>query len=193
LAKHYLVEKDGVLHSAAGVVYEPLPSQQRLATQARRDETRQRIYEIVRDVVARRTDGRPQHAEPLNAFAESLERLGYGRFRLWWAELVAELRQSNPHTSSVAALVLAAALVEGAPTFVVKHARTAGLGVFASKDFNENPRTWKIDELVASAARGGDSAILDDPTRLRTVGLITARQRIHAGRMLSDFPKGDGA
>ena len=52
------------------------------------------------------------------------------------------------------------------------------------------PRTWKIDDLVASAARGGDSAILDEPTRMRAVGLINARQRIHAGRMLSEFPTG---
>ncbi|MFZ0692876.1 MAG: hypothetical protein WAN51_01780 [Alphaproteobacteria bacterium] len=192
LTKHHLVEKDGHLRSVSGHVYEPLPSQQRAQslTPVRYSETRQRLYEIVKDVIARRTDGRPQHAEPLDAFLESLDKLGFGRFRLWWAQTVAELRQSNPQASPVAALVLAAALVEGALAFVVKYARDKRLAVFASKDFDGSPRTWKIDDLVASAARGGDSAILDEPTRMRAVGLINARQRIHAGRMLSEFPTG---
>jgi hypothetical protein len=93
-------------------------------------------------------------------------------------------------SSPVASLVLAAALVEGALTFVVKHARSQGLGVLASKDFDREPRNWKIDSLVASAAHGGDSAILDGPMRQRAEGLINARQRVHAGKMLSEFPDG---
>jgi hypothetical protein len=104
--------------------------------------------------------------------------------------MVSELRQTNPQSSPVAALVLAAALVEAALTFVVRHARKLGLGVLASKDFEGNPRTWKIDDLVASASRGGDTSILDVSTRQRAESLIQARQRIHAGRMLADFPTG---
>jgi hypothetical protein len=38
----------------------------------------------------------PQHPEPLDAFAEQLERLGYRQFRMWWMQTVSELRQSNP-------------------------------------------------------------------------------------------------
>jgi hypothetical protein len=56
--------------------------------------------------------------------------------------------------------VLAAALVEGVLTFIVRHAQTLGLGVLGSKSFAENPRTWKIDDLVSSAAAGRDSAYL---------------------------------
>ena len=33
---------------------------------------------LVKDVIERRTDGRHTHAEPLDAFAEELDRLGYG-------------------------------------------------------------------------------------------------------------------
>ena len=50
-------------------------------------------------------------------------------------------------------------------TFVVKHARKAELAVFQSSDFNGEPRSWKIDELVRSAATGGPSAILDLQTK----------------------------
>jgi hypothetical protein len=109
---------------------------------------------------------------------------------MWWTQTVAELRHTNSHTSPISTLVLSAALVEGALTFVVKHARDAGLGVFASTDFSQDPRKWKIDELVASAARGGASAILDDRAKRRADELIRTRQRIHAGRMLSEFPNG---
>src|SRR5208282_3699473 len=114
-------------------------------------------------VIARRDDGRLQHAEPLDAFAEELERLGYRQFRMWWMQTVSELRQSNPSSTPVAVAVLAAALVEGALTFIVKH---------------------------ASAASGGPAAILDLHSKARTETLIRTRQRIHAGRMLADYPAG---
>jgi hypothetical protein len=142
----------------------------------------------VKDVIQRRTDGRPQSAEPFEAFAEQLENLGYGQFRLWWDQTVAELGRSDPHSSPLSALVLAAALVEGALTLVVSHARGLGLGVFGSNDFAGDPRTWRIEKLVTGAAH--NAAILDLQTKNRADGLIRTRQRIHAGRMLSAFPKG---
>jgi hypothetical protein len=144
----------------------------------------------VKDIIERRTDGRPQHAEPLDAFAEQLDRLQYGPFRLWWTQTVAELRRGDAQSSPVSVCVLAAALVEGALTFVVRHARNRNLGVFRSKACDGDPRTWRIDDLVASAASGSDSAILDIPTKNRAEILIRTRQRIHAGRMLSEFPGG---
>jgi hypothetical protein len=144
----------------------------------------------VRDVIERRMDGRSKSAEPLGAFAEQLEKLGYGHFRLWWNQTVAELSRTDPTSSPLSALVLAAALVEGALTFVVKHAQGLGLSVFGSTDFTKNPKTWRIDDLVAGAARGGDAAILDFQTKNRADGLVQTRQRIHAGRMLSEFPQG---
>jgi hypothetical protein len=61
--------------------------------------------------------------------------------------------------------VTSAALVEGALTLVVKHARNLRLAVFASKSFDGDPRSWKIDDLVASAASGSDAAVLDPGTR----------------------------
>jgi len=44
--------------------------------------------------------------------------------------------------------------------------------------------------LVKSASSGGPDAILDQGVRNRADALIRARQRIHAGRMLSDYPGG---
>ena len=145
---------------------------------------------IVRDVIDRRTDGRPTHAEPLDAFGAQLQSLGYGKFRLWWTQTTAELNQTSAQSSPISETVLSAAIVEAVLTFVVKHARSLNLGVFASTNFDGSPRTWKLDDLVASATSGRDSAILDATLRQRAEGLMRARQRIHAGRMLEDFPAG---
>ncbi len=187
-----VAEKDGVLRFPNNHGVRGLPSEQLKIghQQPLRRPYRARAFPIVKDVIDRRTDGRPMHAEPLDAFADELDKLGYGNFRLWWVQAVAELRQTNPNSAPVSASVLAAALVEGSLTFVVKHARKKGLGVFQSKDFDRSERTWKIDDLVSSAATGGPTAILDHPTKNRAETLIRSRQRIHAGRMLSEFPGG---
>lgn len=189
-----LVEKDGLLRSPYGNIYKPLPSEQRDQPngfrQIYRREDRARTYPVVEDVIARRTDGRPAHAEPLDAFAEALAGLGYANFRLWWTQLVRELRQLQPEAAPVAVCVTAAALVEGSLTFVVRHARVLDLPLFRRSEFDREPRTWKIDDLVASAAAGGEGAILSAQARARADQLVKTRQRIHAGRMLSDYPAG---
>lgn len=184
-----LTDMDGILRfSSPGV--RGLPSEQLKAHHpvAHRKPHRERVYPIVKDVIQRRTDGRPKHAEPLDAFAEALDALGYGAFRLWWSQTVAELRHVDPGSEPTSACVLAAALVEGSLTFIVSHARKHG--AFQSSNYEKDPRTWKIDELVASAASGGPSAVLDPQAKARAETLIRTRQRIHAGRMLSDFPGG---
>ncbi len=185
--------KDGLITSPHKRQYTPLPSEQH-SHPARpvpmRREARGRAAPIVKDILARRADGRPSHAEPLDAFGVALKGLGYEPFRLWWSQTVAELRKSDPSSSPVTVAVLAAALVEGSLTFVVRHARALDLGLFRSSDYDRDPRTWKIDDLVASAAHGGSEAILDATTKARADSLIRVRQRIHAGRMLSQFPGG---
>ena len=185
-----LTEKDSILRLAHGGPA-GLPSQQLNSQRTTvRKPHRSRAFPIVKDVIERRNDQRPKFVEPFDAFAEELEKLGYGGFRLWWKQTVAELCQGNPNSTPVSILILSAALVEGALTFVVKHARNKGLGVFQSKDFDRAPRAWKLDDLVASAASGSDSAILTQQLKARTEILIYSRQRIHAGRMLADFPAG---
>jgi len=185
-----LAEKDNILRFAQrGATVRQLPSVSRaIHGRAHSRPDVARAYPFVKDVIGRRTDGRLQHAEPLDAFAEELEKLGYQPFRLWWMQTVSELKQSNPSSTPVAVAVLAAALVEGALTFIVKHARANGQ--FQSKDYEKEPRSWKIDDLVASAASGGPTAILDFQVKTRAETLIRTRQRIHAGRMLSDYPGG---
>jgi hypothetical protein len=153
-----------------------------------RKPDRARAYPIVMDVIERRNDGRPKHAEPLEEFADEIDKLGYRPFRVWWMRTVAELRHTNTSSAPVSASVLAAALVEDALTFIVKHARERGQ--FQSKDYEKDPRTWKVDDLVASAASGGPSAVLNQQVKARAETLIRARQRIHAGRMLAEYPGG---
>jgi len=189
----HLQDENGVLRFAPGRERYPLPSEQRGAVgrgPIRANVHRQRAFPLVKDVVERRADGRLASAEPLDAFADALDSLGYGPFRLWWKQTVAELRHADPSVSPVTVTVLAAALVEGALTFVVRHARQLGVGVLGSKDFDRPTTSWKIEDLVSSAAAGQESAILDNGARLRADELVRARQRIHAGRMLSDFPQG---
>jgi hypothetical protein len=187
-----LTEKEDILRLAYGLAQYPLPSTLRnqLRGQPVRREARARAYPLVKDVIERRTDGRPKYVESLDAFAEELDKLSHGAFRLWWTQTVTELRRGDVNSTPVSVSVLAAALVEGALTFVVKHARKLGLRVFLSKDFERDPKTWKIDDLVASAASGSEDAILNVQTKNRAETLIRTRQRIHAGRMLSDFPAG---
>jgi hypothetical protein len=183
---------DGSL--ASGGPLSANPSHQAVSTRDIRmpvDPLRERLHATVRDVVARRTDGRPAHSEPLDAFGERLTELGYAPFRIWWAQMVAELRRSDEFHNSVATCVLAAALVEGSLTFTVKHGRSLNVGLFGSTDFDAKPHKWKIENLVKSAASsGGPLAILDEHSRHRADELIRTRQRIHAGRMLDDHPTG---
>jgi hypothetical protein len=61
------------------------------------------------------------------------------------------------------------------------------LSAARSKDFEKDPRTWKIDDLVASAASGSCDAILDPQTKPRAETLIRTRQRIHAGECFLIF------
>ena len=172
----HLTEGQGVLRFVSGRENYPLPSEQARGGHPmdcpQQKPARAQAYPIIRDIISRRRDGRSTAAEPLDAFASELEKLGYGLFRMWWTQSVAELRQLQPNQTPVAHAVLAAALVEGALTFVVKHARGLGLGVFGSKDFERDPRTWKIDELVSGASAGQGSAILDSAARFacRRVG-----------------------
>jgi hypothetical protein len=186
-------ETNGILsfgQGAANLVTPSSQSAQHPFPHAPRDESRALAHSLTKDIIERRSDGRPKSVEPFEAFAEALEKLGYGAFRMWWTQMVAELRQADSQTSSVTIAVLSAALVEGALTFVVKHARTLGLGPMGSKTFDGTPSSWRIDDLISSAASGKDNAILDNPTLLRANTLIRSRQRIHAGRMLLDFPAG---
>jgi hypothetical protein len=187
-----LIQEDGILRlapSQGGA--RQLPSEEPAGVRHTTSKAqRQRLMPYVKDVIDRRTDGRPQSAEPFEAFAEQLEGLGYGHFRLWWSQTVNELGRAEPVSSPLSALVLAAALVEGALTFVVKHARASSLGSFGSTDYDGPPTQWRIEGLVTSAARGGDAAVLSPQAKIKADWLVRARQRIHAGRMLVEFPNG---
>jgi hypothetical protein len=150
---------------------------------------RSRAMPVVRDVIERRTDGRPRHAEALPAFAEYLHSLGYGDFRMWWTQLASELSSTNATTSPVTAIVLSAALVEGALIFVVKRARGLNIGLFGSNEFDGASRSWKLKDLINGAARGSDP-ILPNLLKVKVETLAQTRQRIHAGAMLEEFPTG---
>jgi len=187
-----LVAKDNVITPVRGSVAWPMLSEMmRIGGGARRhNESRAKVYPIVKDIIERRTDGRLAYAEPLDAFAEKLDMLGYKNFKLWWRQTVSQLRQSDTETTPVCVVVLSAAIVEGALTFVVKRGRDLGTGLFGSRNFDEPPHRWKIDDLVSGASAGQGNAILDYKDRPRVEVLIRSRQRIHAGRMLSEFPQG---
>lgn len=195
--ENHLVDDSGVIRFAPGREQYPLPKEQVRQSpdqspigRSLRSEQRLQIYQAVEDVITRRGDGRPSAAEPLTAFAEELAQLGYAPFRGWWRQTVSELKLTDPGLQPTTVAVLAAALVEGALTFVVRHARSTGLGVLGSKTFHDPSTRWKIDDLVASAAAGQKAAILNENARRRAEDLIRTRQRIHAGRMLVEYPQG---
>ena len=189
-----LIEEKGVLRATDTMLRRPnSPSQERdLPAVARLDPSNPGMaaaYPVVKDVIERRSDGRPQHAEPLAAFGRRLDGLGYGAFRLWWTQMASEVGRADAQTSPVSILVLSAGLVEAALAFVVKHARDRRLPVFGSREFERDPKQWRIEDLIAGAAYG-DAAILDDTARRRALALVATRQRIHAGRLLSEHSTG---
>lgn len=188
-----LTEKDGILRPQLITGDLTLPSvnlKRNNPQQIHRNSARATAYPIIKDIVARRHDGRMPATEPFDAFAGQLATLGYEKFRLWWQQLVSECRLIDAQTAPVAVTVAAAALVEGCLTFVVQHARNRNLGVMGSRTFEGSPTSWRIDDLVASAAAGKDAAILDATVKNRADLLVRTRQRIHAGRMIADYPGG---
>ncbi|MCK1727304.1 hypothetical protein [Bradyrhizobium sp. 142] len=78
----YMAEKDGVLRFAMPVNGNgPLPSEQMKAQRvAMPRDTRSQLMPIVKDVISRRADGWPRHAEPFDAFAARLNSLDYAGF-----------------------------------------------------------------------------------------------------------------
>jgi hypothetical protein len=186
LGEHVRADKNLIKIAGINANYNP-PSR---AMQPIQRSDLERAYPFVKDVIDRRTAGRPAQAEPFDAFAETLTKLGYGMFRMWWAQIVGELRRFDPSSTPVAALNHSASLVETSLTLVVKHARSLDIGVFGSKDFDREPHNWSIVDLVNGAARGGPEAILDDRLKNSVNHLIKTRQRIHAGRLIADYPTG---
>lgn len=185
-----LMEREGgIAPKIQSGVLKPLGEQSRPRSSHRRT-ARPRALALVRDVVARRADGRPQQSEPLDAFPDALEQIGFKAFRMWWTQTVTELRGSDPHSAPVSCVVLSAALVEGALTFAAKYARSAQLGAFQSSNFEGEPRTWKAEKLIESAAMGGSAAIFTPQIKARAEHLNKTRQRVHAGRMLGEYPGG---
>ena len=188
-----LIEKDGTILFLPGLGQYLLPSlqnhQRRIPKNATLTQAREETLALVKDIVERRSDGRQRSIEPLVAFADELDKLGHSHFRMWWQQTAGELLRCDPQTSPTAMSVLAAALVEGALAFTVKYARSLSLSVLGSNTLDGPPRNWKIEELIKGASHGTD-AILDAATRQRVEALFVVRQRIHPGRMLSDFPQG---
>lgn len=113
-----------------------------------------------------------------------------GRWKRRAVSKVLWRRSGYTQTPAVSVTVPTAALGEGSLAFVVKHAKSLNLEPTGSKTFDGPATNWGIGDLVTSVATGRDVAILDTLTRQRAEGLIMTRQRIHAGRMFSDFPGG---
>lgn len=185
-----LIEREGGIAPRIQSGSLKLLGEQKRPRSSYRKAARPRALVLVRDVVARRTDGRPQKSEPLDAFPDALERLGLKPFRMWWTQTVNELRASDPHVTPVSCVVLSAALVEGALTFAAKYARSANIGAFQSSNFESEPRTWKVEKLIESASMGGPAAIFAPQIKARAEHLNKTRQRVHAGRMLAEYPGG---
>jgi hypothetical protein len=190
----HLVERGGLICLAPNQAFYILATEQiaqnRNQPLSQKVQGRKELYEAVKDIIERRTDGRPASAEPIHAFEQELAGLGHDRFRIWWSRTASELRLANPAQMPMTVCILAAALSEGALTFVVKHARSLALGTMNSKTFGESPTRWSFDELLKSAAAGRADAIFDQKVHDRADRLNTIRQRIHAGRLMAEIPVG---
>lgn len=160
-----------------------------------KDQQRRRVTEhhpvtpvlgVVRDIVARRTDGRPKSGDPFKAFADKLEQLGYPNNRIWWNQTVREATTLNPLEAPTAVLVLSAALGEGALSFLVRYARKATNGAaFGSNTFDEGQpkKNWSL-EALAKAAKHDTAQVIDQLLMEQCIRLNEDRQRIHGARYI---------
>jgi hypothetical protein len=195
VTQHLTVAANGTYEPPRGRLRWALPSEQRAQRDDRKMPPRRRpqmekAYALVKDIVARRTDGRAPAAEPVKAFEHALAGLDCVRFRMWWAQTAGELQRANTGSSPMITCVLSAALAEGALVLIVKRAQTLGLATMASKTFGQSPTSWKFDDLLSSAAAGGPDAIFDTKVRDRAARLNAIRNRIHVGRLMAEQPTG---
>jgi hypothetical protein len=194
MTEHLTKHASGEYQFTAGKLEWPLPSEQR-SDQGGRRHAQQRpqmeqAYGFVKDIIARRTDGRAPAAEPIKAFEHALTKLDCARFRMWWAQTAGELERTNAATSPMSMCVLSAALAEGALVLIVKRAQSLNLATMASRTFSGPSTSWKFDDLLSSAAAGGPEAIFDAKARDRAAQLNTIRNRIHVGRLMAEKPTG---
>ena len=143
-----------------------------------------KLVTVVRDLVSRRTDGRPRSPNARVAFTDALSSIGHAHLQLWWRQLTSELSTLQPSTHPTSIIVIAAALAEGALAALVTHAKASGLTMTEVKD---DPLQWKLAELVRQAKRG-TVPLLDDDLGRRCLELSEIRQRVHAGRLITKDP-----
>jgi len=186
----------GYLSEAEGGLYKPkmkrhfetLPSQMLANNGARPYSADKRRLEedllrIVRDVVARRGDGRGTHVDPFKAFGDRLGEFGYADYDLWWRQLVSEMQGLNSVAASTSLTVLSFALVEGALTFVCHEAAKRGTEMLPKALFEKSEKEWDVGLLISGAAKGTTPMFDEDLVR-RARRLKGLRQRIHAGRYI---------
>lgn len=175
-----LVQQANSVLGFAGSYASPKTQREHHRPAIRRSEELPGVHAAVRDILARRRDGRPSAAEPMVAFTEVVARLGHTRFVTWWEHLREELSLADIHQPTTT-IVTCAALAEGALALVAVRAREKGLWT----SLPDGPRNWKLDALL-KAAQSGVPPTLKDAEGARGRMLNQSRQRIHAGRLLED-------
>lgn len=144
----------------------------------------------VRDLIARRSDGRLPAAEPIDAMESIIAKMGHPKMVIWWRHMALELRSCDPNKMPAVVTVFSAALAEAALSLVVQHAQTNSLSM---RNMPTAPTRWKFHELVKDA-KSGTAQIIDEPLAQRCLTLNDDRQRIHAGRHIdsaSPYPHVD--
>jgi hypothetical protein len=139
----------------------------------------------VKDLIARRLPGRLASPDPLRAFEVELDGLGYAQFKLWWNQQLSEVDQLDDATTPTAVTVLCAALCEGALVLVADRAQKLGKTMTSKGVPPGDYKKWKFDDLIVGA-RQPPEPIFDPPLVDRCMDLNRIRQRIHAGRLVSD-------
>lgn len=190
-----MTEADGVLAFAPHRAEYPSPKEQQAQWDAhiRRHMDRrpgfEKILAVVREVLGRRTEGRPPSQNALKSFPNYLERLGYPPpVRTWWVKTAEELERASGELFPGAVLVLAASLCEGAllalfmavPTFRAAN-REAKMG--------KGSKNVRFTEDLIKVLRGVfPEKPLTPALADRAIFLNDLRQRIHLGRLL-DAPE----
>lgn len=140
------------------------------------------VIPTVRDVIARRSDGRYPKSEPTQAFASFLGKTKNSQYMLWWEHTRNELARADAGLMPTCVTLLAAALAEGALTFIGQEVRKTGESMTGTT-LEKELKHWKFQDLTKEAKRGS-RPILSDTLAKRCDELNENRQRIHVGRFL---------
>lgn len=140
------------------------------------------IFPVVKEVISRRASMLPISSDPYQGFYEQLKLLNAEKYKLWWAQITAEISQLDDKRNPTARLILSAAVCEGILAFIIEFSKDKE---FAMTKFVriEDPKSWKLSEMIRATSSGNGPFMKEDLKR-KLESINENRKRIHPAAYL---------